>query len=229
MIDCKSVLAVIPARGGSKGVPRKNLVNVSGKPLIAWTIEAARASKLIDRVILSSEDEEIMKVVRDLGCDVPFARPAELALDSTPCTETVIHAISVLEGYDYVVLLQPTSPLRTTDDIDTGIRLCAEDGVNSCVSFTPLVKPFEWLFDMGDDMCPIRLAQTNFLGQRQDGRTLYYPNGAVYVARVDWLLQQRSFYGPGFRAFVMPVERSLDIDTAHDVVLAEQLIRANGT
>ncbi len=114
MIAGKTVLAIIPARGGSKGVPRKNIRLLAGKPLIVWTIDEAKKSKYIDRFILSSEDDEIIKIAREYGCEVPFKRPIELAQDDTPGIEPVIHAINTLEDkYDYVVLLQPTSPLRT--------------------------------------------------------------------------------------------------------------------
>lgn len=112
------ILAIIPARGGSKGVPRKNIRDLAGKPLIAWTIEEAKKSKYITRLILSSEDEEIIEAAKKYGCEVPFVRPIELAQDNTPGIEPVLHAIEKCPGYDYVLLLQPTSPLRTVEDID---------------------------------------------------------------------------------------------------------------
>nr|HPK54819.1 acylneuraminate cytidylyltransferase family protein [Smithellaceae bacterium] len=117
MIQGKTVLAIIPARGGSKGIPRKNITNLAGKPLIAWTIEEAKKSKYIDRLILSSEDNEIIQVAKEWGCEVPFIRPRELAEDDTLGIEPVLHALNTIKKkYDYVVLLQPTSPLRSVDD-----------------------------------------------------------------------------------------------------------------
>jgi CMP-N,N'-diacetyllegionaminic acid synthase len=114
MINGKTILGIIPARGGSKGIPRKNLIIFGGKPLMAWTIEAGLQSHYIDRLILSSEDEEIIAVAREWGCEVPFIRPAELSRDDTPGIEPVIHAIKTLKtSYDYIILLQPTSPLRS--------------------------------------------------------------------------------------------------------------------
>ena len=118
MIEGKKVLAVIPARGGSNGVPRKNIIDVGGKPLIAWTIEEARKSKYIDRLILSSDDREIIEIAKRWGCEVPFEQPAEMARDGTPGIAPVLHAIEMLPDYDYVVLLQPTSPLRQVEDVD---------------------------------------------------------------------------------------------------------------
>jgi N-acylneuraminate cytidylyltransferase len=135
MIEGQSVLAVIPARGGSKGVPRKNLRDVAGRPLIAWTIAAARGSSHIDRLVLSSDDEEIMETARRHGCDVPFRRPAELATDEADSMAVVMHAVETLaERYDYVVLLQPTSPLRASADIDGAIATCLRHMAPSCVT-----------------------------------------------------------------------------------------------
>ncbi len=118
MIDEKKILAVIPARGGSKGVPRKNIRDLAGKPLIAWTIEAAKKSKYIDRLILSSEDPEIIAVAKSYGCEVPFVRKIELAQDDTPGIEVVLDAVQRCLGYTHVLLLQPTSPFRTHKHID---------------------------------------------------------------------------------------------------------------
>ncbi|MEH2097772.1 acylneuraminate cytidylyltransferase family protein, partial [Nostoc sp.] len=118
MIHGKKVLAIIPARGGSKAVPRKNIREIGGKPLIAWTIEEAKKSQYIDRLILSSEDDEIISIAQKWGCEIAFKRPVELAQDDTPGIAPVLHALNQLPIYDYVVLLQPTSPLRQVIDID---------------------------------------------------------------------------------------------------------------
>lgn len=224
MIEGKTVLAVIPARGGSKGVPRKNLADLAGKPLIAWTIEAARGSKFIDRTILSSEDREIIDAARKLGCEVPFVRPADLATDEASGAETVAHAMSVVGDCNYVVLLQPTSPLREPEDIDRCIERCVTRNANSCISFAPLTKPLEWLFHIDGEMDPTPVFEVGSLGRRQDWNTAYHPNGAVYVAKASWFLERRSFYGPGMCAYLMPPERSLDIDTPYDFRLARQLL-----
>lgn len=116
-------LAVIPARGGSKGIPRKNIREIAGKPLIAWSIEEAKKSKYITKLILSSDDKEIIDVAKQYGCEAPFVRPKALAADETPGVDPILHAIEQCPGYDYVVVLQPTSPLRTVENIDGAIEM----------------------------------------------------------------------------------------------------------
>jgi len=226
MIENKRVLAIIPARGGSKGIPRKNIVPLCGKPLIAWTIEAARNSAYIDRVILSSEDPEIIEVARQWGCNVPFVRPAELSADATPGIAPVLHALTTLpELYDYVVLLQPTSPLRNSSDIDGVIEKVAKDGHPACVSVTSAAKSPQWMFHL--DACA-RLVpfmdKAQIAATRQELTQLYLLNGAVYVAEVAWLMKSRSFISPETAAHVMPEVRSVDIDTPLDLRLCELLM-----
>lgn len=128
MINNKKILAIIPARGGSKGLPRKNIRELAGKPLIAWTIEAGRKSKYIDRLIVSSEDFEIIEVAKKYGAEIPFVRPKHLAEDESLGLDPVFHALRELPGYDIVVLLQPTSPLRLTEDIDACIEQLIDSG-----------------------------------------------------------------------------------------------------
>ncbi len=223
MINGKSVLAIIPARGGSKGVPRKNLRPLAGKPLIAWTIAAAQKSAYIDRLILSSEDAEIIAVAKAWGCEAPFIRPAELARDDTPGIDPVLHALDALPGYDYVVLLQPTSPLRETADIDGGIFRCADGDAPACVSVSPPAQHPYWTYRIDEEgrMSPLF---DNIPARRQDLPDVYALNGAVYVARTLDLRHTRDFLMPGAVAFVMPDARALDIDTPADLALAECLL-----
>ncbi|MEK7358375.1 MAG: acylneuraminate cytidylyltransferase family protein, partial [Bdellovibrionota bacterium] len=134
MIDGKRVLGVIPARGGSKGILRKNVRNLGGKPLIAWTIEATRSSRYLDRVIVSTDDREIAEVSVAHGAEVPFLRPAELASDTATSPQVLAHALGECPGFDLAVLLQPTSPLRETADIDVCIELCVRNAATSAVS-----------------------------------------------------------------------------------------------
>ena len=149
MISSYSVLALIPARGGSKGVPRKNVRDLAGRPMIAWTIEAAHGSRYVDRIVLSSDDEEIIKTARQHGCDVPFVRPPELATDEADSLSVVRHALSMLpEHYDFLVLLQPTSPLRVTADIDGAVERCAETGAAVCVSVCETDKSPYWMLHL---------------------------------------------------------------------------------
>jgi len=226
MIDNKKVLAIIPARGGSKGIPRKNIVPLCGKPLIAWTIEAANTSAYIDRVILSSEDPEIIDVARQWGCEAPFVRPAELSADTTPGIDPVLHALATLpEKYEYVVLLQPTSPLRNPFDIDGAIEKAVNGGHPACVSVTSANKGPQWMFYVNSDehLVPF-MDSSQVAANRQELTSLYLPNGAVYVANVDWLIKSRSFYSPETAAYVMPEDRSVDIDSSLDLRFCEFLM-----
>ena len=152
MIEGRSILAVIPARGTSRGLPGKNTLLAGGKPVIAWSIEAAQASRYVDRVILSSEDEEIMEMARQWNCEVPFARPPELATDAARIEDALLHALdTIVETYDYLVLLQPTSPLRSAEDIDRCLEICQRTGAPACVSVSePRRSPY-WMYRVEDD------------------------------------------------------------------------------
>ncbi|ATW25676.1 cytidylyltransferase domain-containing protein [Candidatus Formimonas warabiya] len=226
MINNQKILGLIPARGGSKGVPRKNIRHVAGKPLIAWTIEEAKKSKYIDRLILSSEDEEIIKVAKTLGCEVPFVRPAELARDETPGIDPVLHALKFLPGYDYIVLLQPTSPLRSVLDIDGCLENCVFHNANACVSVSEVEKSPYWMYEIDANCClkPIIKMEKPFT-RRQDLPRVFALNGAVYVARIEWLLGKKSFLSEETTAFIMPRERSFDIDTKFDLRLVESIFQ----
>lgn len=218
MINNNKVLGIIPARGGSKGIPRKNIKLLAGKPLIAWTIEEAKKSQYLDRLILSSEDTEIITTAKSWGCEAPFVRPAELARDDTPGIEPVIHALHQLgEHYDYVVLLQPTSPLRTVEDIDGCIRYCFQEGAPACVSVSLIDKHPYWMYTLDEHhrLYPLfPVAQS--IQRRQDLPPLYIENGAVYVAQKDFLLNRKSFTTEETLAYIMPPERSWDIDNESD-------------
>ena len=227
MIQGKTVLAIIPARGGSKGIPRKNITNLAGKPLIAWTIEEANKSKYIDRLILSSEDKEIIQVAKEWGCEAPFVRPAELAKDDTPGIEPVIHAINTLvQKYDYVVLLQPTSPLRAVADIDGCIETCLSSRAPSCVSVTEVDQHPYWMYIMDEEKILLTLLnQEVTINKRQDLPPVYILNGAVYVAETTWLQQNQSFFNSMTKGFIIPKERSVDIDNGIDMQLCEILLQ----
>lgn len=222
----KTILAIIPARGGSKGVPRKNIRLLAGKPVIAWTIDEAIKSKYIDRLILSSEDEEIIQVARKYGCEVPFKRPFELAQDDTPGIEPVIHVLNTLEKkYDYIVLLQPTSPLRTVEDIDGCIQHCIEKGVHACVSITEAPQSPYWMYKMDDDNKLNPVVQSGeIINRRQDLPTVYVLNGAVYVAETKFINENRSFLTENTVGYIMSGENSVDIDTETDFAYCEWFI-----
>ncbi|MCZ2207371.1 acylneuraminate cytidylyltransferase family protein [Cylindrospermopsis raciborskii] len=226
MIRDKTVLAIIPARGGSKSVKRKNIRHLGKKPLIAWTIEAAKESFYIDKLILSSEDEEIIRVAKDWGCEVPFQRPMELAEDDTPGIAPVIHAIEVLPGYDYVVLLQPTSPLRQVVDIDGCIEKCVFSSAEACVSVTEVGESPYWMYTITKNGLIDQLIKTDkSFVRRQDLPQVYKLNGAVYVAQCDWLRRNKTFVSGETIAYIMPFHRSLDIDSELDMEMAELIIK----
>lgn len=218
MINGMAVLAVIPARGGSKGVPGKNIRPAGGKPLIAWTIEAAHASRLVDRVVLSSDDEAIIRAARGCGCEVPFVRDPALAGDRTPTIDVVLDALERCPGFGWVVLLQPTSPLRATQDIDGAIERCVAAGAPACVSVCESQESPYWMYTLRPDARMVPLLPSPAVTRRQDLPRVYALNGAVYVARTEWLVRERTFLGPETVAFEMPVERSVDIDSESDFV-----------
>jgi CMP-N,N'-diacetyllegionaminic acid synthase len=211
------VLAVIPARGGSKGLPGKNIREVGGRPLLAWTIEAARSCACIDRVILSSDDPQIIDAARRHGCDVPFVRDPVLASDTAPTIAVVLDALERCPGHEWVVLLQPTSPLRTAADIDAAFALCLELCAPACVSVSPARESPYWMYELDDEHRLRPLLDAGGASRRQDLPVVHSLNGAIYIARVDWLHRQQSFVTPETVAYTMPVERALDIDTEHDL------------
>lgn len=220
-----ATLGLIPARGGSKGIPRKNILTIAGKPLIAWTIEAALSAGSLDRVIVTTEDAEIAEVAAAHGADVPFLRPAELARDDTPGIEPVLHAIDALPGFDAVVLLQPTSPLRTATDIDAA---CAMATSGSAVVGVTEAAHAEWIFAMDEEGVldvPARPAAL----RRQDIAPRYVLNGALYVADCAQLQVERGFLRPGTRGYAMPAERSIDIDGPLEWRTAEMLLLDRAT
>lgn len=225
MIDKQTVLAIIPARGGSKGLPGKNIMSLAGKPLIAWSIEAATACLEVDRLILSSDDEQIMATARTLGCEVPFVRPASLASDQASGIDVILHALQVLpEKYDWVVVLQPTSPLRKAEDITACLQLCIQHHAPASVTVVAGKSPYwSYFLDADQSMMPI-LGKDNTQTGRQQLPPAYTLNGAVYVARCDWFQQHRAFVTAETRAHIMSVERSVDVDTVVDFKLAGLLL-----
>lgn len=216
-IASKKVLGIIPARGGSKGLPRKNILVAGKKPLIAWTIEAARKSTVIDRLILSSDDEEIIKIAEEYGCDVPFRRPRSIASDEATSIDVVLHALDIFPEFEYVVLLQPTSPLRTSEDIDAAFRLLQIHSAQSCVSISRVELSPYWMYSL-DEKSKLRplMPNTSFVPRRQDLPNAYFLNGAIYIAETSWLRSKRCFVDAETIAYLMPETRSLDIDDIDD-------------
>ncbi|MEZ7892861.1 MAG: acylneuraminate cytidylyltransferase family protein [Candidatus Wallbacteria bacterium] len=225
MYNFKKILALIPARGGSKGLPGKNIIDLCGKPLIAWTISEAHKSKYIDKTILSSEDNAIINVAIKYGCEVPFIRPAELSADDVSGMAPVLHSIEKFPGYDYIVLLQPTSPLRNCEDIDKCIELCINNKMNSCVSVSePDHSPY-WMYSINSESKLVPLFEKESeISRRQDLPEAYMLNGAVYVAKINWFLKTKTFFDKNTMAYIMQRERSVDIDNKIDLELAKIII-----
>lgn len=234
------VLALIPARGGSVTLPRKNVLPFCGKPLIAYSIEAAQDAKAagapIDRIIVSTDDAEIADVSRRLGAEVPFMRPAELARPDTPSLPVVQHGLRHAEQdghlrYDWVLLLQPTSPLRSKDDICGALEIADQNEASAVVSVTSANHAHPAKLKLIEDgVLKPYLGDSLQQPARQDfGFDVYKTNGAIYLTRRDLLTVEGSFYGPRPHAFVMPPERSIDIDTRLDFEIAEFLWRRQGT
>ena len=227
-----NVLAVIPVRAGSKGLPGKNLAPLAGRPLLAWTIDAARASQSVARVVVSTDSQEIAAVARGCGAEAPFMRPAALATDDAASIDVVLHAACWLEkseGYrpDAIMELHATSPLRTATDIDEAAALCAHPPVDAVVSVTPVGSHHPcWMQYLDSSGClrPF-VAQGPMAQRRQDLPALYTLNGAIYVARRAWLLEHRTWFAPRTRGYVMPPERSVDIDSPWDLHIADLVLR----
>lgn len=219
MIGPDRVLAVIAARGGSKGLPRKNLAAFRGRPLIHWTILAAQASKRVDRVILSSDDAEIIAAAAEAGCEAPFVREARLATDEAASLNVVLDAVDRVGGHEVVVLLQPTSPLRTAEDIDGVLAAMEEAGADSCVSVVAAeTHPYlvYWPDEAGRAQAYVE--RDGERTRRQDFPPAFSLNGAVYAARVKWLRRSGGFVVPGETLlYEMPASRSADIDTQSDL------------
>lgn len=217
-----AILGLIPARGGSKGIPRKNVRSIAGKPLIAWTIEAALATRSLDRVVVTTDDAEIAEIAVAHGADVPFLRPADLARDETPGIDPVLHALDVLPGHDTVVLLQPTSPLRTSGDIAAAVALSGGGRAGNVISVSEAAH-VGWTFAM-DAAGVLEFGARDVAMRRQDMARQFVLNGAIYVAATDRLRAARSFLVPGAIGYPMPAERSVDIDTTLDWRVAEMLL-----
>lgn len=213
------MLAIIPARGGSKGLPGKNIKDLKGKPLIAYTIEAARASKYITRVVISTDDNEIAKVAVEYGAECPFIRPAELATDTARAIDAYKYTLDRIEQErgdiinDFIVL-QPTSPLRTVDDIDKAIELFQEKNADSVISYCAEHHPVIW-HKYIDEEGKFENIFEGRINNRQEERVSYYPNGAIYIFKRD-VINSGQYYTANSYAYRMDRNRSVDIDTIED-------------
>ena len=226
------VLAVVPARGGSKGLPRKNIRVLAGKPLLAYTAEAALAARRLTRVVLTTDDEEIAEVGRQWGIEVPFLRPAELAEDDTPTLPVVQHAVRWLEqrgdSFNSVCLLQPTNPLRRAEHIDACIELLESSGADAVVTVLPVPaehNPHWVYFRNPEGILKLSTGEPAPIARRQDLPPAFHREGSVYVTRRRVLIEQNSLYGERLVGFLMDPAESVNIDSPADLDRAERLLR----
>jgi CMP-N,N'-diacetyllegionaminic acid synthase len=225
------ILGLIPARGGSKSIPRKNIKLLAGKPLIAWTIEAALQSQMLSRVIVSTDDPEIAQVAREWGAETPFLRPPELARDDSSSMSVVLHMLQWLEEQeqfspDNVLLLQPTSPFRSSQDICAAIALAETRQARAVVSVSEAEKhPYVCKRILSDGTLVDFVASDLAYQRRQDLPPAYALNGAIYLNQCESLVRDHAFLPEGTLAYIMPVQRSLDIDTSWDWRLAELILK----
>lgn len=227
-----SILALVTARGGSKGIPGKNVALLGGRPLIVWTIEAALRSQAICRTVVSTDSEEIAGIARAAGAEVPFLRPAEFSKDDSPHVLAVEHALRWLELHesfrpDAVMLLQPTSPFRSAEDIDAAATIMGRSNAVAVVSVSEAKPhPFKTFRMTPDGTLDVFVRSELAYLRRQDLPEAFAENGAIYLNRPDSLLRERSFIPPGTVPYVMPAERSLDIDSEWDLHVANLIVTA---
>jgi CMP-N-acetylneuraminic acid synthetase len=223
------ILAVIPARGGSKGVPRKNIRLAGGKPLIAYSIEAALAAgDVFHRVIVSTDDAEIAEIAQSYRAEVPFLRPEKLGEDKMPMIPVLQHAVKFVEiqdqiKLDWVFLLQPTAPLRTVEDILAAIRLAEQGSSDSVISVVQVfaVHPILMKKIEGDRLLPFCIEEKEGTRRQDYQPAAYMRNGSIYLTRRDVIMQDGSIWGKSICPYIMPEERSLNVDSEWDLKLMD--------
>lgn len=230
MINDLKILAIIPARGGSKGIPKKNIKSINGKPLIAWTIIEAQKSKYIDRIILSSDDEEIIKIAREYNCEVPFVRPSKYAADSTPSMDVIFHALKEVNSsneYAICVMLEPTSPLRDAADIDSALeKLISEREAESVVGIARAESSHPaFLVSLKNGFIRSYLNNGFKFFRRQEIDELFYFEGSFYVSYVDSLKRRNSFYHDKCLGFELPKWKAFELDDEIDFIIIESLLK----
>ena len=226
MIDNKRILAIIPARGGSKRLPRKNILDLAGKPLIVWTIEAALKSEYIDHVIVSTEDDEIATISKKYGADIPFMRPNHIATDRSTSVDVVLHSINYFEKvgnhYDYIILLQPTSPLRAVQNIDQAIELLDSKKADAVISVCEAEHSPLWCNKIPKDGDMSNFIDESILNKRSQDMDKYYRlNGSIYLCNTERLQKEKTFFlKDSCIAYKMQPEQSVDIDSKSDSLQA---------
>ena len=224
----KKILAIIPARSGSKGLKNKNIKMLNGKPMIAYTIEAAVQSNMFDDVIVSTDSQIYADIAANHGVSVPFLRPEYLSSDKATSIDMIIHAIKELKKlgkeYDYFMLLQPTSPLRSKEDIINAVELLFEKDANSVVSVCQAENSPVYMNILDKTLSMDGFLPKNTKTRRQDLDKYYRLNGAIYLSKVDYFLEERDLYGEKSFAYIMDKRNSVDVDDEIDFIIAEKLI-----
>ncbi len=228
MNNNKTFLAIITARGGSKRLPRKNVLDLCGKPLIAYSIEAGLKSKYISKVVVSSDDEEILQISQNFGANI-IKRPKELASDTATTFDAIKHTIDSLEKFDYIVLLQPTSPLRSEKHINEAIELLEEKNADAIVSVCEMEHSPLWSNTLPQDGSMKNFLKDEVINKRgQDLEKYYRLNGAIYICQIKKLLESKSFFlRENIFAYIMDKKYSIDIDEEIDFLRAKEYIRIN--
>jgi CMP-N-acetylneuraminic acid synthetase len=229
MYKDKTILAIIPARGGSKRLPNKNILNLCGKPLVAWTIESALNSKYISSIILSSDDDRILEIGKKYNINA-VKRPQELSNDTAKSVDVVLyHLYQVKNKFDYVILLQPTSPLRTSKHIDESIEYLFEKNADAVVSVCEMEHSPLWANTLPEDLCMKNFLKDDVKDKRSQDLPKYYRlNGSIYIAKVEKLLEQKTFFlKENIYGYLMDKYSSVDIDDEFDFKIAECIMKTN--
>lgn len=225
------ILAIIPARSGSKGLKDKNIKKLNGKPMISYTIEAALKSEIFTNVIVSTDSQKYAEIAKKAGAEVPFIRPEKLATDESTTTDVILHAISEMEkrndGYDYFMLLQPTSPLRTAENIKQAYSLLKEKDANAVVSVCETDHNPLWSNTLDESLSLDNFIDTKNNKRRQELPTYYRLNGAIYISEINYYKKYRDFYTDKSYAYIMNKRESIDVDDIIDFRLAEVLMEEN--
>ena len=229
----KSILGVIVARGGSKRVPRKNIRKIAGKPLIYYTIKAGVESRMLTRLIVSSEDKEIIEYAKELGLGVPFVRPKELALDHIATIDVILHALEYLEQkenvkYDYACILEPTSPLRNSVDIDTALGGLLNSDYDCLISLSPApsATPYRIRYiEKGHVKLAFKEQYYDYSVNKGKYPKAYIPGGGIFCAKVEAFRRERDLMPGKAMPYVMPFHRGIDINDMSDFFIAEAILR----
>lgn len=231
MYKNKKFLAIIPARGGSKGLKDKNIRILNGKPLIYYTIEAAKRSKIFDVIMVTTDSKEIAEISKKYGASIPFLRPDELSTDTASSIDVILHTlnyyISQNINFDYFCLLQPTSPLRKSEDIISSVELLFKKDAESIVSLCEVEHSPLFANTLPEDLSLSKFIRKEVKNMRRQDLPKYYRiNGAIYISKVQSFLKTKDFYGERSFAYIMPSERSVDIDTEFDLKIAEEILKS---